>query len=156
MAETLQTRSCSSLADVCVGCAWKLRLAYVVLALLVLWLTEVFNYEGLYLAEVFPASILAITMISLMLLIRSLSPSFLWHVADSTSARRGILRRLVMHDGERFNQKSGGPLCRHVSWTQEKLETLTKIALEDLTIDADVKKLGICKIALSALSQKLL
>jgi hypothetical protein len=42
-----------------------------------------------------------------------------------------------------------------VNWTREKLETLAEVALEDLTIDAEVKKLGISRIALTALCQKL-
>lgn len=154
MAETLQNRSCSSVADASWNLAGKLWLPNLIFVLLLLLLTEVLNFEGLYLAEVFPAMMLAIVLIGLMFLLRSLSPSFLWHVAaDSTSARRGILLRLVMHDGERVRQKVGGPLCRHVNWTREKLETLAQVALEDLTTDAEVKKLGISKIALTALSQ---
>lgn len=156
MAETLRNRSCSSVADASWNLAWKLRLPNLVFVLLLLWLTEVFNFEGLYLAEVFPAMMLAIFLIGLMFLLRSLSPSFLWHIAaDSSSARRGILLRLVVHEGERLTQKVGGPLCRHVNWTREKLETLAEVALEDLTVDAEVKKLGVSRIALTALCQKL-
>ena len=49
----------------------------------------------------------------------------------------------------------GGPLCSHVAWTDEKLETLSQIALEDLSIDAEAKTRGIRKIAQAALSQRL-
>ena len=108
MAETLRNRSCSSAADASWNLAWKLRLPNLIFVLLLLWLTEVFNFEGLYLAEVFPAMMLAIFLIGLMFLLRSLSPSFLWHIAaDSSSARRGILLRLVVHEGERLTQKVG-------------------------------------------------
>ena len=125
--------------------------------MLVLWLTEVFNYEGLYLAEVLPALILAIFSMTLILLLRSLHP---WQSAAgskrSETARRGILLRLVIQEGQEGNQgKMGGPLCTHVAWTDEKLETLSQIALEDLSIDAEAKTRGIRKIAQAALSQRL-
>lgn len=159
MAETLQNRSCGCFsADAFQDVTWKLRLPSATLVLLALFLTEVFNYEGLYLAAVFPALVLAVSLIVLIFLLQSLSPSFLHGATGSSLARRGILLRLVTHDGERFERKVGGPLCRHVSWTQEKLETLTAIALAQLTTEdtkeKELKERGIRKIAEAALSQK--
>lgn len=64
--------------------------------------------------------------------------------------------RLVIQEGQEGNQgKMGGPLCTHVVWTDAKLETLSQIALEDLSIDAEAKTRGIRKIAQAALSQTL-
>lgn len=156
-AETLHRRSCRSFNKAVRDIVWKIRFPSLILVVLVLWLTEVFNYEGLYLAEVLPALILAIFSMTLILLLRSLHP---WQSAAgskrSETARRGILLRLVIQEGQEGNQgKMGGPLCSHVAWTDEKLETLSQIALEDLSIDAEAKTRGIRKIAQAALSQRL-